>query len=74
MQQEHGRLPQAEASLGKARALGDNEAAYALALLYAKQGKRAQALPLAEELARANPGNQDLAKLRDRLRSSPATR
>ena len=74
MQEQRGQLPQAEAALGKARALGDSEAAYALALLYAKQGKRAQALPLAEELARANPGDQNLAKLRDRLRAAPATK
>ncbi len=74
MQQERGQLPLAEAALGKARALGDNEAAYALALLYAKQGKRAPALALAEELARANPGDQNLAKLRDRLRATPVAK
>jgi predicted CXXCH cytochrome family protein len=74
MHEQRGQLPQAEAALGKARALGDDEAAYALALLYTRQGKRDQALPLAEELARANPGNQDLAKLRDRLRAAGAAK
>jgi predicted CXXCH cytochrome family protein len=70
MREQQGQLPQAEIALGKARALGDNEAAYALALLYTKQGKADRALPLAEELARANPGNQDFARLRDRLRGA----
>ena len=74
MQQQRGQLPQAEVALGKARALGDQEATYALALLYAKQGKADRALPLAEELARANPGNQDIARLRDRLRAPGAAK
>jgi Tfp pilus assembly protein PilF len=70
MQQQQGRLPQAEAALGRARALGDNEAGYALALLYVRQGRPERALPLAEELARANPDHPDFVKLRDRLRSA----
>jgi predicted CXXCH cytochrome family protein len=69
MRQQLGQLPQAEAALGKARALGDHEATYALALLYTKQGKPERALPLAEELARANPDQPDFARLRDRLRA-----
>jgi len=48
--------------------LGDAEATYALALLEIKQNRPDRALPLVEELAAANPGNAQLAKMRDDLR------
>jgi predicted CXXCH cytochrome family protein len=72
MQQQQGKVSAAEASLDRARALGDAEAAYALALLYAKQGKKDRALPIAEELAARYPGNAQVARLRDELRGRPA--
>jgi predicted CXXCH cytochrome family protein len=71
MQQQQGKLSVAEASLDRARALGDAEAAYALALLYAKQGKKDRALPIVEELAARYPGNAPVARLRDELRGMP---
>ena len=65
MQQQAGDLRGAAASLAKARALGDAEATYALALLELRQNQPARALPLVEELAAANPGNAQ-----SRLRSA----
>ncbi len=68
MQQQAGDLRGAAASLAKARALGDAEATYALALLEIRQNQPARALPLVEELAVANPGEPQFAKMRDELR------
>jgi predicted CXXCH cytochrome family protein len=72
MLQKAGQLPQAEVALAQARALGENDATYALALLYARQGKRAQALPLAEALVQSNVGNPEYTRLRDELRGAAA--
>jgi predicted CXXCH cytochrome family protein len=72
MYQKQGQLAQAEASLAKASTQGDADASYALALLYARQGKRSLALPLAETLVQMNPGNAQYARLRDELRGGVA--
>jgi predicted CXXCH cytochrome family protein len=72
LQQQRGQLRPAEDALAKARALGDSEATNALALLYLKQSKLAEALPLVEELAAANPDNTQLVKMRDQLRATMA--
>ena len=68
MQQRRGDLRAAGAALARARALGDADATYALALLELAQNRPDRALPLVEELAAANPGNAQLAKLRDDVR------
>jgi Tfp pilus assembly protein PilF len=68
IQQRRGDLRAASVALAKSRALGDAEATYALALLEIKQNRPDHALPLVEELAAANPGNAQLAKMRDDLR------
>lgn len=68
LQQRRGDLRAAGAALARARALGDAEATYALALLELAQNRPDRALPLVEELAAANPGNAQLAKLRDDVR------
>ena len=68
MQQHRGDLPAAAVALAKARELGDAEATYALALLEMKRKRPDRALPLIEELAAANPGNAQLAKMRDELK------
>ena len=60
--------------MAKARALGDADATQALASLYLKQGKFALASPLVEELAAANPGDAQLAKMRDQLRAATAAK
>ena len=44
------------------------EATYALALLEMKQNRPDRALPLVEQLAAANPGDAQIAKMRDDLR------
>ena len=72
MYQKQGQLAQAETSLARASAQGDSDASYALALLYARQGKRSLALPLAETLVQMNPGNAQYARLRDELRGGGA--
>ena len=73
MQQRSGNMAAAAASLGKARTLGDADATYALAMLELQQQRPDRALPLMEELAAANPGDQQFAKLRDQLRQSAGT-
>jgi predicted CXXCH cytochrome family protein len=74
LQQQRGELSQAEDALAKARALGNGDATQALASLYLKQGKFALASPLVEELAAANPGDAQLAKMRDQLRAATAAK
>jgi tetratricopeptide (TPR) repeat protein len=74
LQQQRGELRPAEDALVRARALGDSEATNALALLYLKQSKLAQALPLVEELAAANPNDTQLVKMRDQLRATMAAK
>ncbi len=68
MQQRRGDLRAAAAALGKARELGDAEATYALALLELTQNRPERALPLVEELLAADPGNAQMAKMRDEVR------
>ena len=68
LQQRRGDLRAAGAALTKAHALGDMEATYALALLEIKQNRADRALPLVEQLAAANPGDAQIAKMRDDLR------
>jgi Flp pilus assembly protein TadD len=68
LQQRRGDLRAAGAALAKAHALGDMEATYALALLEMKQNRADRALPLVEQLAAANPGDAQIAKMRDDLR------
>ena len=68
IQQRRGDLRAATAALAKARALGDADATYALALLEIKQNRPDRALPLMEELARGEPGNARLAKMRDEVK------
>ncbi|MCC7325670.1 MAG: tetratricopeptide repeat protein [Burkholderiales bacterium] len=68
IEQRRGDLRASVVALAKARALGDAEATYALALLEIKRNRPNRALPLIEELVAANPGNAQLAKMRDDLR------
>ena len=68
MQQRAGDLRAAAAALAKARELGDADATYALALLLLQQKQPEKALPLVEELAAADPGNAQIAKMRDEVR------
>jgi predicted CXXCH cytochrome family protein len=68
LQQRRGDLRAAEAALTKSHALGDLEATYALALLEMKLNRPDRALPLVEQLAAANPGDAQIAKMRDDLR------
>jgi len=70
LQQSRGQLYPAEEALAKARALGDREATYALALLYVRDKRVDRALPLFEELVAANPGNAQLVQMRDQLRAA----
>jgi predicted CXXCH cytochrome family protein len=72
MQQRSGKLDAAAASLRKSGSMGDADATYALAMLHLQQKRPDLALPLIEELTAANPGNQQLAKMRDQLRQAGA--
>ncbi len=67
MQQRAGDMRAAAAALAQSRALGDQEATYALALLELQQNRPDRALSLIDELASANPGNEQIAKLREQL-------
>ncbi len=68
LQQRRGDPKSAGSALAKAHALGDTDATYALALLEIKQNRPDRALPLVESLAAANPGNAQIAKMRDDVR------
>lgn len=68
LQQRRGDLRAAGTALAKAHALGDADATYALALLELKQNRPDRALPLVEALVAANPGNAQLAQMRDDVR------
>ncbi|HXX83648.1 MAG TPA: cytochrome c3 family protein [Casimicrobiaceae bacterium] len=70
LQQSRGQLYPAEDALKKARALGDREATYALALLYVREKRLDRALPLFDELAAQNPDNPQLTRMRDQLRAA----
>jgi predicted CXXCH cytochrome family protein len=70
LQQSRGQLYPAEDALGKARALGDRDATYALALLYVREKRLDRALPLFEEMVAQNPDNAQLMKMRDELRAA----
>ncbi|MBK9117793.1 MAG: hypothetical protein IPM22_19815 [Betaproteobacteria bacterium] len=70
LQQQRGDLRAAGAALAKAHALGDADATYALALLELKRNRPDRALPLVEQLAAANPGNAQLAQMRDDVRKA----
>jgi Flp pilus assembly protein TadD len=68
--QQLGQPKAAEAALRKARELEptDPAIAYALAVFYAQQGRRADALHEAEALQQLQPGNAQAAQLVQRLR------
>jgi Flp pilus assembly protein TadD len=69
--QQLGQPKPAEAALRQARALdpADPAVAYALAVLYAQQGRRQEALREAEALQQLQPGDPQAGQLLQRLRS-----
>ena len=66
-------LEQAEAALLQAQRIDPLDPAmpYALAVLYAQGGQRAQALTAAETLQALRPGDPQVARLLQQLRQSP---
>jgi tetratricopeptide (TPR) repeat protein len=71
--QQLGQPRPAEAALRRARELdpADPAIAYALAVFYAQQGRRADALREADALQRLQPDNAQAAQLAQRLRGGP---
>lgn len=69
--QHLGQAKPAEAALRKARELAPTDPAivYALAVFYAQQGRRNEALREAEALQQLQPGNAQAAQLAQRLRT-----
>jgi Flp pilus assembly protein TadD len=68
--QQTGQPKAAEAALREAERLDPADAAipYALAVLYAQNGQRAQALASAERLSLLRPGDPQAAQLIEQLR------